>query len=214
MNRILISLIAVATLVAGCSRRGIEGDGVIKAEDRPVPEFSKIVVTGGYEIEWTSGKPGLKISTDQNLLAHIRTVVTGDSLEIDTKENLAPTKTIVITMSSAYVANVRLTGGISFKASQINGQDLHIEAVGASQINVSGAVTNLSANLTGASKLDAKSLQAQKVTISLTGASDADVNASDALKIAITGSGSLTYAGNPKSMEQSVTGTGNIRRRE
>ena len=214
MNRLFILLIAAAALVAGCSRRGIEGDGVIKAEDRPVPEFSKITITGGYEIEWVSGKPGLKISTDQNLLAHIRTVVTGDSLEIDTKESLAPTRTIIITMSSAYLANVRLTGGISFKANQVNGQDLHIEAVGASQINVAGSVTNLGVNLTGASKLDAKSLQAQKATVALTGASDADVNASEALKISITGSGSLTYSGNPKSLEQSVTGAGNIRRRE
>ncbi len=214
MNRIILVLVVAITLVAGCSRRGIEGDGVIKAEDRPVPEFSKIVVTGGYEIEWTSGKPGLKISTDQNLLSHIRTAVTGDSLEIDTKENLAPTKTIMITISSAYLANVRLTGGISFKASQINGQDFKLEAVGASQINIAGSVTNLGVNLTGASKLDAKSLQAQNATVSLTGASDADVNATDGLKISITGSGSLTYSGDPKSMAQSVTGAGNIRRRE
>jgi len=200
-------------MVAGCSRPGIQGDGVITTEDRPISEFSKLVVTGGYEIEWSSGKPALTISSDQNLLPLVETVVSGNTLQIDSKEELVPTKGIKIILSSATLADVQLTGGISFKASQITGQDLKLESTGASEISVDGSVTNLEVNLTGASKLNAKFLQTQNATLSLIGASEADVTVTDSLKASVTGAGSLTYSGNPKSVEKNITGAGTIQDR-
>jgi len=213
MNKIPIIVIAAVAIVAGCSRPGIQGDGVITTEDRPISEFSKLVVTGGYEIEWSSGKPALTISSDQNLLPLVETVVSGNTLQIDSKEELVPTKGIKIILSSATLADVQLTGGISFKASQITGQDLKLESTGASEISVDGSVTNLEVNLTGASKLNAKSLQTQNATLSLIGASEADVTVTDSLKASVTGAGSLTYSGNPKSVEKNITGAGTIQNR-
>src|ERR1035438_6652114 len=161
MNRITIILIAAVTVVAGCSRPGIKGDGVIKTEDRSISDFSKVVVTGGYQIKWSSGKARLNISTDQNLLPLVKTVVSGNTLKIDSKEDLAPTKSITIILSSASLADVQLTGGNSFKASQLSGHDLKLKSIGASNISVDGSVANLEAKLTGASKLTAKSLRTQ-----------------------------------------------------
>jgi hypothetical protein len=213
MNRITILLIAAVTVVTGCSGPGIKGDGVIKTEDRSVSDFSKVVVAGGYQIKWSAGKPALNISADQNLLPLIKTDVSGGTLQIDSKENLAPSKSIRINLSSASLAEVRLTGGNSFKAGQISGHDLRLESTGASDVSLDGSVTTLEANLTGASKLNAKSLQTQTATVSLTGASDADVTVADTLKVSITGAGSLTYFGNPKSVEQNITGAGSIQHR-
>ena len=206
-------LIAAVTMVAGCSRPGIKGNGVIKTEDRSIAEFSTVMVAGGYQIKWSPGKPAFNISTDQNLLPLIKTVVSGNTLRIDSKKNLAPTKGITIILSSASLTDVRLTGGNSFKGSQITGHDLKLESTGASDISVDGSVTNLEASLTGASKLDAKSLQAKVAAITLVGASDADVTVSDTLKASITGAGSLTYSGNPKSVEKNVTGAGSVRQK-
>ena len=106
-----------------------------------------------------------------------------------------------------------MSGGISFKASRLSGHDLKLESTGASNISVDGSVTKLEANLTGASKLNAKSLQTQTATLSLLGASDADVTVTDTLKVSIIGAGSLTYYGNPKSVEKNITGMGSIRHR-
>jgi len=212
MNRITIILFIAATVIAGCSRPGIKGDGEIKTEDRSISDYSKIVVSGGYKITWSIGKPALNISADQNLLPLIKTVVSGNTLQIDSTEQLAPTESIKIILSSASLANVRLKGGNSFRATKISGHDLKIESTGASSIHVEGSVTNLKADLTGASRLDAKSLHTQNATLSLLGASDAAVNVSDALKVSVTGAGSLIYSGDPKSVEQNVAGAGNIRR--
>jgi hypothetical protein len=211
MNRITIILFIAATVIAGCSRPGIKGDGEIKTEDRSISDYSKIVVSGGYKITWSIGKPALNISADQNLLPLIKTVVSGNTLQIDSTEQLAPTESIKIILSSASLANVRLKGGNSFRATKISGHDLKIESIGASNIRVDGSVTNLEANLTGASRLNAKSLHTQTATLSLLGASDADVNVTDALKVSVTGAGSLIYSGNPKSVEQTIAGEGSIR---
>ena len=88
MNRITILLIAVLTAAAGCSRPGIKGDGVIQTEDRSISEYSKVAVAGGYKIKWSAGRPALNISADQNLLPLIKTVVRGNTLQIDSKEDL------------------------------------------------------------------------------------------------------------------------------
>lgn len=213
MTRITMILIAALAIVAGCSRPGIKGDGVLKTEDRSIADFSTVEVAGGYQITWAPGKPALNISTDENLLPLIKTVVSGNTLKIDSKENLRPSKNITIILSSTSLADVQLTGGNSFKASSISGQNLKLESTGASDITVDGSVTNLTATLTGASKLNAKSLQTQNSTLSLVGASDADVTVSNTLKVTITGAGSLTYSGNPQSVQQNVTGAGSIKQR-
>jgi len=213
MNRSTIILIAVVIVIAGCSRHGIKGDGVIKAEDRPISGFSKVVVAGGYEVQWSSGKPALNITADENLLPLINTVVNGDTLQIDSKEDLAPTKSIVIILSSASLADVELTGGISFKASQISGHDLKLASTGSADISVDGSVTNLEANFTGAGRLDAKSLEAQTARLSLVGSSDANVTVTGTLNATVTGACTVNYSGDPKFVEQHVTGSGGVWRR-
>jgi hypothetical protein len=211
MSKIKIILVAAVIVVAGCSQPGIRGDGEIKTEDRPISDFSKVVVKGGYEIKWSSGKAALKLSADENLLPLIKTVVSGHTLWIDSKEQLAPSKTITIILCSASLADMQLSGGKSFKASQISGHELKIESSGAWDISVDGSITKLEARLAGASKLNAKSLQTQTAKLSLLGASDAHVTVTDALKVSVIGACSVVYSGNPKSVETNVIGAGSIR---
>jgi hypothetical protein len=212
VNTITTTLIAALAVAAGCSGPGIRGDGNIQTEDRAIADFSKVEVSGGYKIEWSPGKPALNISADENLLPLIKTTVHGDTLRIDSKEDLAPTKSITITLSSASLADVELTGGIRFNAVHVSGDKLKLESTGASDITIDGSVAKLEASLTGASKLNAQSLQTQSATLSLLGASDADVNVTDALDVSITGAGSLSYSGNPKSVKQNVLGAGSVHR--
>jgi hypothetical protein len=214
MSRIAIIILSVVAVVAGCHRPEIKGDGVIKTEDRPITDFSGIEAAGAYEIKWSSGRPALSISTDENLLPLIKTEIDDGMLRVDSRENLNPTQSITISLSSASLADVRLTGGNRFKAGSLSGSKLELKSTGASEISVEGRVTELEATLTGASKLNAKSLQTQNATLSLIGASDADITVTDTLKVSVIGAGSLTYSGDPKTVEQEVTGAGSIRHRQ
>jgi hypothetical protein len=105
-----------------------------------------------------------------------------------------------------------LSCAVTFKANQIAAEDLKLESTGASNITVEGAATKLEANLTGASRLNAHSLQARSATLDLNGAANADVSVSEALRASVTGAGSVAYSGDPKSVEQHVTGAGSVRR--
>jgi uncharacterized protein YjbI with pentapeptide repeats len=216
MNRATILLIGAIAVIAGCSPPGIKGDGAMKSANRPIPDFSALEVTGAYQIKWSSGKPALTISTDQNLLPLVTTSVTGNTLHIDWKENLRPIKGITINVSSASLTDVQLNGAVSLTGSNLSGNGLKLESNGASSISVDGSVTNLEANLSGASKLNAKSLQTQAAKVSLNGASYADVTATETLNASIasiSGTGLLTYSGNPKSVEKNVSGVGRIQAR-
>jgi len=212
-NRITILLAGAIAVIVGCSLPGVKGDGTMKTENRPISDFSGLEVSGAYQIKWSSGKSALTISTDQNLLPLITTSVTGNTLRIDSKENLRPTKGITINLSSASLTDVKLNGAVSLTASNLSGADLKLESNGASSISVAGSVTNLEATLSGACKLDAKSLQTQTAKVSLNGASYGDVTVTETLNASISGAGGLTYSGNPKSVEKSVAGVGRIQPR-
>jgi hypothetical protein len=96
MNRSTILLFAAAVaVIAGCS----PPDGSITTTNLPIADFSALEVAGAYQIQWSSGKPALSISTDQNLLPLITTSMSDGSLHIDCKENLRPTKGITIIVS-------------------------------------------------------------------------------------------------------------------
>ncbi|MGI8601631.1 MAG: GIN domain-containing protein [Verrucomicrobiales bacterium] len=213
MSRIAILPIAAIAVIAGCSRPGIKGDGTIKTEERPISEVSTLVVNGAYRVNWSSGKPALTISTDQNLLPLIKTIVGENRLRIESEENLAPTKGITIVLSTASLTDVQLNGANNLTASQLSGQDLKLEANGASDITVDGSVTNLEANLSGASKLNAKFLQTQTAKLSLTGASFGYITVTDTLNASISGAGALTYSGNPKAVDKNISGAGRIQQR-
>jgi hypothetical protein len=213
MNRITLLLVAAMAVSGGCFRPGIKGDGTMKTADRPISDFSAVEVAGAYEIKWSSGKPALTLSTDQNLLPLITTSVTGHTLQIDCRENLRPTQGITINVSSASLTDVRLNGAVRLTANNLSGPDLKLESNGASSISVDGSITNLEVNFSGASKLNAKSLQTQTTRVSLNGACYADVTVSETLNASIAGAGVLTYSGNPKSIEKNIGGVGRIQSR-
>jgi len=214
MTRVAFVLFAAVVLLAGCHWSGVKGNGVIKTENRPIADFSSIKVAGGYQIKWSAGKPSLTITADENLLPLIRATASAGRLKIGSEEALRPTRDITIVLSSASLSEARLSGGNSLNAGPISGPWLKLKSTGASDITVDGSVTDLKVTMTGAGKLNAKSLQAKNATLSLTGAAEADVAVTEMLKVSVTGAATLTYSGNPKTVEQKVTGAGSIRRRE
>lgn len=213
MNRITILLVGAIAVIAGCSRPGIKGDEVVTTQNRQITDFYTLKADGAYQITWSSGKPAITISTDQNLLPLITTSVTGDTLHINVTENLRPTKGITINISSVSLKEVQLSGAVSLTASNVSGSDLKLESIGASSINVEGSVTNLEANFAGASSLDAKALQTQTGRVSMSGACSADVTVTESLDASISGAGAITYGGNPKTVEKNVSGAGIIQPR-
>ena len=202
-----------ALTLGGCHWTGIRGNGHIITENRAVEQFTSVEAEGAFDIEWTPGPPRCTIRTDENLLRHVDTTMNGRKLQLEWHGQLHPTHGMKVRISSASMTAARLTGAVRLSATRLSGKGFYLEGTGATRVTADGTVNELLATMSGASKLDAESLQTRIAELSISGAGKAQVSASEILKVAISGAGKVTYSGNP-SVEKHVSGAGTIRRRD
>ena len=215
MRKILIVLlVGCVVVVAGCHLPGVRGNGQIKTEERQVGAFANLDAGGAFEIEWESGSPALRITTDENLLPYIENNISDDTLRLRTRDHIWPTHGIKIVISSPTRAGGRIRGAVKLTAKQLSGSTFALESKGASQVSLDGKIDRLLVDMTGASQLAAAGLQAKTAEISTTGAGDSDVAVTDTLNVAITGAGKVTYSGNPATIKKQITGAGSIRHKD
>jgi hypothetical protein len=215
MNKISISLLTAASLsLAACDWQGIPGNGHIVTDQRTIEEFSEIDARGGFDVEWRKGPASISITTDENLLPYIETHKIDNRLELRTRERVHARHGIKVVVSSSARSGAKLSGAADLEVRALSGPRFAVQSSGAADVTLDGAVDELLADMTGASDLKAKSLQAHTVQLSTTGAASALVNASDILRVAITGAGDVTYFGNPKTIEKHVTGAGSIHHKD
>lgn len=214
MRKIIFVLFAAYVVLAfGCRWVGIRGNGHIKTEDRTVSAFTEIDAGGAFVIQWQSGPPALRITTDENLLPYVESEVSGDTLRLRTHEQIWPTHGIKVVISSPTRGAARIRGAVKLAVTQLTGPKFALEASGASRVSLDGNSDELLADMTGASKLEASGLQTKTAEISTTGAGNAEVAVAETLKVAITGAGKVSYSGNP-TIEKHITGAGSVRRKE
>ena len=209
-----LKLLTFAALcLGGCHWTGIRGNGHIVTEDRPVREFTSVEAEGAFDIQWVTGPASCSIKTDENLLRHVETSMDGNTLRLEWHGQLHPTRGMKVRLSSTSLTGARLTGAVRLTAGRLAGHGFYLDGTGATRVTVDGAVEELMATLTGASKLDAEALRVKSAELSISGAGKAEVSASDSLKVAISGAGKVTYNGNP-AIERHISGAGSIRRRD
>ena len=210
----IVFLAACVVLAVGCHWVGIHGNGHIKTDERPVSAFANIDVRGAFTIEWQSGTPSLRITTDENLLPNIDSNVSGDTLHLRTREQIRPTHGIRVVISSPTRAGARISGAVKLDAKQLSGPRFALESRGASRVSLDGNIDELLADMTGASELAASALQTKTAEISTTGAGNAEVAVAETLKVVITGAGKVQYSGNPPTIEKHISGAGSVRHRD
>lgn len=216
MNKTIIPALAVLlALVTGCHIPfGIRGNGDIKTDQRSVQDFSEIQAGGAFDIEWRNGPPSLRITTDSNLLSHIDNSISDNRLRLRTRERISPTHGIKVLVSSPLRHGAKISGAVDLIVPQLAGPKFYFQATGASDIKLDGTVDELLADMTGASDLKARNLRVRTAEISTTGAADAEIDVTDSLKVSITGAGTVTYHGNPPTIEKHITGAGSIRHKD
>src|SRR6266436_9052496 len=117
----IVFLGACVVLATGFHLVGIHGNGHIKTDERPVSPFADIDVRGAFTIEWQTGAPSLRITTDENLLTYIDSNVSADTLHLRTREQLRPTHGIRVVISSPMRTGARISGAVKLTAKQLTG---------------------------------------------------------------------------------------------
>src|SRR6266566_5759416 len=113
MKKITIVFLAACVVpITGCDWVGIQGNGHIETDERPVSAFANIDIKGAFTVDWQSGAPSLSITTDENLLSYVDSNVSGDTLHLRTREQIRPTYGIRVIISSPTRAGARISGAV------------------------------------------------------------------------------------------------------
>ncbi len=244
-NRLRLGfLIAVLiALLAGCdgddgpgSSERIDGSGTVITETRSVSGFDGVTLMSAGRLMLTQGtEESLTIEADDNLMAYLKTQVSGGSLKISAEKdgasyNLDPSQEIVFRIGVIELSDLSVFGGgdivmealetdrldlevmgaADVEIGNLTANELSIEIPGAANLDLAGTVPVQDVNWLGAGDYDGGDLRSETVDISVLGAASIEVWVTDALDISLTGAGTVNYYGMP-AVEQSVTGVGTVR---
>jgi len=235
--RLLLFFALVTIISSSCRLNILRGKGNKTIDTRTVTAFSYIEISLPVDVAITVNKdaqPGLTIAGYENVLKHIETKVSHDTLEVelergwlmidgeDTKVqiNMPEIKGLFLSGASKTGIEGNITGGsftldISGAAkvaiANLNTSDFSSEISGAAEINIdSGKVQRAEYGVSGAAKIHAYGLHCAEATVDISGAGSAQITTEQKLTTDISGAGSIHYKGHPQ-ITQSVSGAGSVK---
>ena len=214
MKRTILFLSLMLLALGGCkfdSFSKTTGSGTMKLEKRNVPAFAAVDISGAYEVEVVVQKEqSLEIEGDDNLLPLIKTEVNNGVLEIKNEKSFSTKSKLRVRISVLDLDGVSTSGASDIVVSGVKSDEFNIKASGAGSLKLSGETKSLKLDTSGASEIDAKDLRSEKVSVDSSGASNLDVYATEELLVDSSGAGNVNYYGNPKKVDQDVSGAARI----
>ncbi len=190
---------------------GVQGSGTSKTETRNVSVFNKIEASGAINVEvFVQNGFSVEVQADDNLLANIKTEVSGDTLKIYSEDSISPKTRINVKISMPEIENLEVSGASSGIMSNVKADSLELKASGASKIKIDGTAKDLEADASGASTIDAENLKVENAKVDASGASSAAVSASNELKVEASGASKISYVGEPKNIKQNSSGASSV----
>lgn len=119
-----------------------------------------------------------------------------------------------VTMNEINFKNLEcnISGASAIKASNFTGEKLLIEASGASVVKINGTVNSFKADFSGASHLKGKNLKVKNTAnINGSGACRFTIDCENEVNADLSGASSLAIYGNPKSVNEEVSGASSIK---
>lgn len=213
----------------------IKGNGEMTTQNRNVSNYEKVTLVGSMDVALISGKEGaLKVEAESNLQEYITTEVNDGVLKISVKKgfSISPSgnREIKVIVPFEEIEGVSITGSgdiwssdqiksESFKSSltgsgnlklNLNVKDLKSTVTGSGNTELKGTAENFSCTVTGSGDVEAFNLRASKAEVTISGSGDVELTATEELKGRVSGSGDITYNGNPKKQDFKTAGSGSI----
>jgi len=219
---LLILLTAIVGGLSSCMLNCVHGSGSEATESRKVTDFSRIDISGGFNVVLKQDSSlTLKITADDNLLKYIKTNVSGGRLHIYTRRNLCNGGHMNIYIGIRNLEELKASGGIEvqsegkivtgdmhFKLSgatritmDINAANVTTRGSGSTELNLKGQATSHTIDLTGSGKVNALDFVVGNCDIQTTGVGECNVNVLHSLNINSTGASDVKYRGNPNVTE-------------
>jgi hypothetical protein len=211
----------VVVVVSACSSApgsavtgsAVTGSGTLRTESREVAAFSVIELTGsGDVVVEQDGTESLVIEAEDNLLPELTTDVSSGVLRLGTREgvDLSPTLPITYRITVDDLAGVQLSGSGSVTAAGITTPGLASDLSGSGDITIDGSATSQTVTVSGSGDYRAGELVTHSSTAAISGSGSIAVQVLDVLDVGISGSGDVTYTGDPR-VTQDISGSGELR---
>jgi len=106
-----------------------------------------------------------------------------------------------------------ISGSADTSVRRLDAERFEVHVSGSADVRAEGQVEYLEASVSGSGNLNLKKLEAQEAVVRVSGSGDVDVTVVRRIDAKVSGSGDITYRGDPKQLSTSVSGSGSIRRR-
>lgn len=209
--RTFVTLVATVTMLMACSVT--TGSGNVISESRNVSGFTKIDLSGAGDVTIDqNGTEALTIEAEGNLMPKLTSEVVDGTLRLGEKSNLTIhlTKPVRYRVSVKDLSGLMISGSGTVTAAKITAASLAVVISGSGKVTVGGTVENQDLTISGSGDYQAKDLQTKIASTKISGSGDATVTVSDRLDAQVSGSGTLTYYGNPPQVSQQVGGSGRV----
>jgi len=190
---------------------GVSGSGNVVKETRDISDFKSLDVGGVFRVEVIAQKDyKVEIESDDNLLPLIRTEVRGSTLHIEADKHLKSNSPIVIRISAPDIENVEASGASNISLGNVKNERLGVDSSGASKISVQGETSELIVDVSGASRIDADTLNAKTAKVGASGASNVMVNVANELNVDASGASKIVYSGAVKNVVKKTSGASSV----
>lgn len=226
------ALLAIASVCTSCKEEVVRGKGNITTEGRTMQQFDKVIIDISADATIEVGKPhAVEVKAQSNLMEHIKTEVTGNTLRIYNEGLIFNSSDIDIIVQVPSLtalelkgaADVRTTGDIKgsdfqldvLGASEVDIDELHVDHLdvklsGASELQINrGTVGKAKYKVTGAGEIRAEGVETKEVAARVSGAGEMSLYVTEKLDADITGAGEIDYRGHPQ-ITSDITGAGEL----
>jgi len=220
MARHLAFLFIFSIALSGCFSihvspyQTIRGNGDVITEERSVPHFTSVRITGARTTILYGDSDGpVLITGESNILDHTLSYVENGTLVItsENRTNMQPREEVFIEIPGSEVSEVRVSGSNNITLQNIDKPVFRIRGSGSTDVTASGFADELEIRMSGSSAIDAGALSAKIVTIRTSGSSDATISADETIVSRSSGSSTIRYYGQPSTIENQSSGSSSLK---
>jgi len=185
-------------------------------QTRSVAPFTAVANSGAIDVHIEVGKTqSVTASGSDDFLANLQTEVVGNELKLHMRHgtiNGFHWDDMKVTITVPELTAFTMSGAGDTTITHMSGDSLEVRFSGAGSLKAEGSVRNLTLEVGGVGSIDTRALHAETATVDVGGVGSVKVWASRQLDASLGGVGSLTYYGDPKTVNSNGGGLGSISR--
>ena len=184
-------------------------------QTRSVAPFTAISNSGPVNLHIEVGKAQAVVgSGTDDLVADLQTEVVGNELKLRMRRDVTNFNRkhdeLNVTITVPQLTEFTMGGAGETTITHMSGDSLDVRFGGAGSLKAEGTVRNLTLRVGGVGSIDTRELHAETATVNVGGVGSVKVWASNRLDASLGGVGSLTYYGDPKTVNTNGGGLGSI----